>query len=174
MNQKMKGFYYEKHASDYLGGAAPYKYQWYHGTSPSSYSAISSTAMTISFKPAPSPATQYLKCAVIDSNGSVAETPPLVITLKDTTLKAKLDKTNISAAVNEVFTINCSVTGGTSPYTYKWFFGDKSGNFTDMTTYYTPVSAVIFSIHSLTFVSCYGKIKAALKQNTQKNERNIP
>jgi len=124
------------------GGAAPYKYQWYHGTSASSYSAISSTAMTISFKPDPSPATQYLKCAVIDSNGSVAETPPLVITLKDTTLKAKLDKTNISVAVNEVFTINCSVTGGTSPYSYKWFFGDKNGNFTDMTTYYTPVSAV--------------------------------
>jgi len=117
------------------GGKSPYTYQWYHGTSLSNFTAIASTAKTISFRPDPAPTIQYLKCAVIDKNGAVAETAPLKITLKDVTLTAKLNKTNISVAVNEVFTLSCAAAGGTSPYTYKWFFGDKNGVFTDMTTY---------------------------------------
>ncbi len=126
------------------GGKAPYTYQWYHGDSAGNYTAIAANTKTISFKPDPAPATQYLKCSVIDSDGAIAESAPCKITLKDSpvNLVATLDKTSVSVGVNESFTLNCSVTGGTAPYKYKWYFGDQNGKFTDMTTYYTPVSAV--------------------------------
>ncbi len=111
------------------GGKAPYTYQWYHGTSLSNFTAIASTAKTISFKPDPAPTTQYLKCAVIDKNGTVAETAPLKITLKDLVpinpLTATLDPSSLNVYGSDNFSITCNAQGGVGSYTYEWEYGVK-------------------------------------------------
>ncbi|NLZ36947.1 MAG: hypothetical protein GX897_05660 [Clostridiales bacterium] len=124
------------------GGKAPYKYQWYFGNSAGSYVGLTANTQTISFKPDPSQSTQYLKCAVIDANGTIAQSKPCKITLKDPQqLSAKLDKTAMTGSPSDLFSLTVTASGGSGLYSYKWYFGDSSGNFKDMTAYMSGADA---------------------------------
>ncbi|NLZ36809.1 MAG: hypothetical protein GX897_04950, partial [Clostridiales bacterium] len=111
--------------------------QWYHGDSAGNYTAIAANTKTISFKPDPVPAIQYLKCSVIDSDGAIAESAPCTITLKDSpsNLTARLNKTSISVRHGESFSISVGVTGGVAPYRYSWYMAIGNGTFFDMSTF---------------------------------------
>ena len=118
------------------GGKGPFRYQWYFGNSAGSYVGMTENTQTISFKPDPAQPTQYLKCAVIDANGTIAHSKACKITLKDTQqFSAKLNKTSMTVSPNNLFSLTVTASGGSGFYTYKWYFGDSSGNFKDMTAY---------------------------------------
>ncbi len=131
------------------GGAAPYKYSWYmaigNGTffDMSQFDPNASGSYFNSAGDITNPV-KYYKCEVKDNNGNTVFSDVCVVTVTGTqeALNATLDKTAVSVKASESFTLSCNVTGGVAPYKYKWYFGDKNGTFTDMTTYYTPVSAV--------------------------------
>jgi hypothetical protein len=118
------------------GGRAPYRYQWYFGNASGNYTGLSANTQTISFKPDSTQPTQYLKCAVIDADGTIAQTKACKITLKDNVqFSAKLDKTSMTVSASNLFRLTVTPTGGSGIYTYKWYFADGTGNFRDMTAY---------------------------------------
>ncbi|MEJ6981516.1 Ig-like domain-containing protein [Pedobacter sp. P351] len=139
------------------GGTAPYTYSWSNGASTQNISNLSTGSYSVTV-------TDSKGCS---ANASVNIAQPTAISLSEIT-------TNPTCFDNSDGTINLTVSGGTSPYTYSWSNGSVSknqtglvaGNYTVVVTdskgctstktiSLVPPAAIVLS-NTITSVSCFG------------------
>jgi len=141
---------------DVLGGVIPFSYSWQFGDGGTSSIAFPSHTYNAA-------GTYQAKFTVTDKDGKTAESPPLAITVTGgggTPLAASAspDKSNGAAPLAVSFTGTAS--GGTSPYTYNWDFGDGASG-TGATASHTYNTAGTYSVVLTVTDSASGTKKAA-------------
>ena len=128
------------------GGKAPYKYQWYVGTTSAntsgtgwgiSNSSGSSTGSAYKHSVNLSQSTndtanRYYYCRITDSNNNSINSNVLTVTWKKAAVSVPLtavaSPNNVSLNSGETFTATVTVSGGKAPYKYQWYVGTISAN----------------------------------------------
>jgi hypothetical protein len=129
-------------ASKVSGGVSPYTYQWYLNDSAVSgansstwvYTPTETGSHLVFVKINDSVGTQAMSNT---SNIEVNERPRVTVSLSS----AILD-------VNQFVTLNSTVSGGTSPYSFQWYLNDTAvSGASDSTLTYRPTSAGSYTIY---------------------------
>ena len=128
--------------SSVTGGTAPYSYRWQYRTSASgTWTNISSNGTGASYSVTVAlrhNGYQY-RCTVTDKNGNSATSG--VSTLYADDFRVTVSPASKTVYVGETATFTTSVTGGTSPYSYRWQYRTSaSGTWTNVSTNGTGAS----------------------------------
>ncbi len=107
------------------GGKTPYAWQWQSSNDGSSWTNVPSGGnaadITATFNTV---GTYYLRVQVTDADGKTAASA--AITVKVASGLAVTIPATAAGKTSETLHIPATVTGGTAPYTYKWYFARKS------------------------------------------------
>lgn len=108
------------------GGTSPYTYQWNTGATTSGLSGLTVGTYTVT---------------ATDVNGCTA-TASATLTQPSASLSLSTTKTDINCLGNVIGSVDLSVSGGTSPYTYIWSNGSTQQDITNLTaaTYQVTVT----------------------------------
>ncbi len=152
------------------GGTSPYSFNWSNGATTEDIAGLSSGSYSVT---------------VTDANGctySVSE----VITQPSAGLSASVSSTqNVNCFGGNNASVQLTVNGGTSPYSYNWSNGATSQNISSITagvytvtvtdangctdvqsaTITQPSASLSTSVNNITNVSCYGNSTAAILIN---------
>lgn len=147
------------------GGVAPYKYKWSNGSATQDLNNVKAGTYSVS---------------VTDSKGCIGQldtrvTEPRLLTLIENSVK------NVDCNGNNTGSISLHVSGGVTPYRYRWNTGDSLLNITDRKagTYnlkvtdangcsasyskiITEPSKLVRSLQGVTNILCYGDSKGAV------------
>lgn len=119
------------------GGVSPYSYAWDFGD------GATATGSTASHGYA-SAGTYTAACTVTDAATSTARASATVTVNASASLTASAQASPTSAQTNQTITFSCTASGGTSPYSFAWEFGDGSTG-SGSTATHAYVSPGVFS-----------------------------
>jgi len=99
------------------GGTAPYSYSWNFGDG-----SAAGTGSPVSYTYS-TPANYTVALTVTDANAKTA-TASHGVSIKPTSLVADFTLTPASPNIGQSVSFNATVSGGTTPYSFRWDFGD--------------------------------------------------
>lgn len=108
------------------GGTTPYYYQWYQSDTDSTASKYwtkmsGETDSDLILKNCKT--TKYYRCVITDKKDATVTTNIAKLTITDTnTMKFTTQPSSTSVAYNGSATLKVAVSGGTSPYSYQWYY----------------------------------------------------
>ncbi len=115
------------------GGTAPYSYNWSNGISTQAVSGLVSGIYSVT---------------VTDANGC-SSNASVTIQQPASSLQASATSTNINCTGNSIGSIDVSVNGGTSPYTYLWNNGSSQQDITNLSA--NTYTVIITDANGCTF-----------------------
>jgi hypothetical protein len=143
--------------SSILGGARPISYQWYLDGS----SVSSSTGTSWKYTP-PSAGSHTVYVKVKDSIGNTAESNNVSVTVNPA-LSVTISPRSATLDVGQSQLFSSSVSGGTSPYGYKWYLnGNTVVGATNNSWTFTPVSAGLYTV----FLNVTDSLNVKFESNT--------
>ena len=143
--------------SSVSGGTSPYSYQWYLNGAPIS----GATSPSWTFTPT-SPGSYIVYVNVTDNVGvtaksntaSVTVNPSLAVTISPTSMTMDLDQSK---------TFTSTVSGGVSPYSYRWYLNDTAvPGATASSWTFSPTSTGFYTV----YVNVTDNVGATAKSNT--------
>ena len=129
-------------ASTVSGGVQPYTYQWYLNGS----QVPNANAATWMFTPA---STGHFNVYVVvtDNKTAFAQSNNATITV-ETPTNVNITPTHVEIYLGQSQTFNCTVSGGTQPYSYQWYLNDtpvSSATYQNWT--FTPTIAGTYKVY---------------------------
>jgi outer membrane protein assembly factor BamB len=124
------------------GGTSPYTYQWYlNGTAISGATSSTYTFTTTSRG-------HYNVYVNVTDNVGIAATSNTATVTVNNTPSVTISPTSVTMNLGQSQLFNSSITGGTSPYTYQWYFNDVSvSSATSDSWTFTPTSTGSYTVH---------------------------
>ena len=132
------------------GGKAPYDFQWFwrdddHPTwiaflsnsGGISFAGAASDTLTLTMTDAQRAKHVEICCAAGDAAGKVVTSNTVSIGFKASALKAVVTGGPEVCTKSTVTTLTCTVSGGTAPYKYQWYWAGPNGKYYDMSTYWS-------------------------------------
>jgi large repetitive protein len=105
-----------------IGGTAPFSYQWYSCTTSSCTTATTIAGETNNtYNPSTAATGTYYYRAVVGDATAAAATTNVATLSVNNALSATVTPSNLSANVGQMALLMANPTGGTAPYSYKWY-----------------------------------------------------
>ena len=142
--------------SNVTGGTSPYTYTWSNGATTSSLSNITSGTYTLT---------------VTDSHNCIA-TATTIIAQPLAALTINTSKTDVLCFGNSTGNISCTVTGGTTPYSYLWNNGATSSSLNNIVAGTYSVTITDANLCSTTTSITINQPTAALSGNAVSSYAN--
>jgi len=111
------------------GGTAPYTYQWYNATSGSAISGANTSSLIIT---GVATGTFNYYVSVTDSYPTTVNSTNATITVNPVLIAGNITPSSpaIDTGQSITITLTANPSGGTTPYTYQWFYGNSSSTCT--------------------------------------------
>jgi lysophospholipase L1-like esterase len=114
------------------GGTSPYTYQWYRSTTsgftPNSGNLVSgATSLTLNDTGLSASTTYYYVLVATDSVSAAADSTQLAITTSALAALVNGSLSHTSVGSTTATVVDSGASGGTSPYTYRWYRSTVSG-----------------------------------------------
>jgi peptidoglycan/xylan/chitin deacetylase (PgdA/CDA1 family) len=151
-------------SSSVEGGNAPYSYQWYLNGS----QVPGAHGSTWTFTPTPSQTGHFnVYVSVTDNDGFVAQSNTVTDILVYAQPSASIIPSSVNLTVNATQQFTSTVTGGITPYTYKWYYS----NGTAITG--ATASTLTFKANSTGTYSIYLNVTDNLNYRAKSNTATI-
>lgn len=132
---------YVSFTSSVLGGTSPYTYQWYLNGA----AVGGATSSSWTFTPV-STGSYLVHLNVTDSLGKVAKSNVAQVTVNPA-LSVSIQPASSVITLGQSVVFNSTVTGGTSPYAYKWYLNDSEvSGATSPSWTFTPTSTGYYQV----------------------------
>jgi len=153
------------YTSTVAGGTTPYSYQWFSGSGTTYNSVAGATSTSWTYWPTAGTRKVYLR--TIDAvPTTVTSTAATLTVTAPPAVAITISPTSASMNVNNSQIFTSAVTGGTAPFTYKWYLDlTEISGATSSTYTYTPTVSGNYTI--------YAQVTDSLSQTDTSNSATI-